>query len=289
VTKPGESDPARPDETEQAIPAKPATEGAPTGNAKPATEGTGTDTSTDAAEATPAHREPADSERAEPAPAQPETAQPAPAQSERAEPASAQPAPAQSEPAEAAPPKAVPARAKPIGKPVMKELDDEPVMPTAKEAALRAQAKRRFEEPPPRTLRISFYFFVASGLVWLASMVISLIYKQALIDAEVERMRGEDTTLTPDQIASGVTQILWIVLVAAATFTVFLALFGYKAIEGTRRARTLVTIFTSVLVLFHLLLNSTPPGILSALLGLTGLALLWSPSARAYFPPRELR
>ncbi|MDQ3789923.1 MAG: hypothetical protein M3422_22100, partial [Actinomycetota bacterium] len=165
--------------------------------------------------------------------------------------------------------------------------DDEPVMPTAREAALRAQAKRRFEEPAPRTLRISFYFFVAAGLIWLASMVISLIYKQDIIDAQIEASR--DTDLTPDQIANGVTQILWIVTIAALTFTVFLGLFGYKATEGTRRARTLVTIFGTILVLFHLLLNGTPPGILSAMFCLVGLALLWSPSARKYFPPRELR
>lgn len=164
---------------------------------------------------------------------------------------------------------------------------DEPVMPTAREEAMRAQAKRRFEEPPPRTLRISFYFLVASGLIWFASMVVSLLYKQSIIDAEIKR--NTDPKLTPDQIANGVTQILWIVLIAAVTFTVFLGLFGWKAIDGTRRARTLVTIFGTVLVLFHLLLNGTPPGILSAMFCLVGLALLWSPSARRYFPPRELR
>ncbi|GAB1508303.1 hypothetical protein [Actinophytocola sp. KF-1] len=202
-----------------------------------------------------------------------------------------EPAPA----ADAEPEKAGPAAthaAKPTAKPKIEKAppiraDDEPVMPTAREAAMRAQAKRRFEEPAPRTLRISFYFFVAAGLIWLASMVISLIYKQDIIDAQIEASKGTD--LTPDQIANGVTQILWIVTIAALTFTVFLGLFGYKATEGTRRARTLVTIFGIILVLFHLLLNGTPPGILSAMFCLVGLALLWSPSARGYFPPRELR
>jgi hypothetical protein len=205
------------------------------------------------------------------------------------------PDPVEPEPAGAEPEKKAEPEPKPKAKPARPRIekappvraDDEPVMPTAREAALRAQAKRRFEEPAPRTLRISFYFFVASGLIWLASMVISLIYKQDIIDAQIEASKGTD--LTPDQIANGVTQILWIVTIAALTFTVFLGLFGYKATEGTRRARTLVTIFGTVLVLFHLLLNGTPPGILSAMFCLVGLALLWSPSARKYFPPRELR
>jgi hypothetical protein len=211
----------------------------------------------------------------------PDPVEPADTEPENAEPETkAEPEP-EPEPA----PKAKPAKAKLEKAPPISA--DEPVMPTAREAAARAQAKRRFEEPAPRTLRISFYFFVASGLIWLASMVVSLIYKQDIINAQIEASR--DTELTPDQIANGVTQILWIVTIAALTFTVFLGLFGYKATEGTRRARTLVTIFGTVLVLFHLLLNGTPPGILSAMFALVGLALLWSPSARKYFPPRELR
>lgn len=221
----------------------------------------------------------------EPAGTEPEKAAVTPA---AAEPAAAEPgAEPKPEPeSEPAPkPTAKPARAKVEKAPPIPA--DEPVMPTHREAAMRAQAKRRFEEPAPRTLRISFYFFVASGLIWLASMIASLIYKQQIIDAEIER--NTDPKLTPEQIANGVTQILWIVLIAAVTFTVFLALFGHKATQGTRRARTLVTIFGTVLVLFHLLLNGTPPGILSAMFCLVGLALLWSPSARRYFQPRERR
>ncbi len=152
--------------------------------------------------------------------------------------------------------------------------------------ALRAQAKRRFEEPPPRTLRFSFYFFTAAGGIWLLSMIASLIYKQDIINSEVKR--NTNPKISPDQIAGAVNQILWVVTIAALAFTVFLALFGYKATDGTRRARTLVTIFAVVLILFHLLLNGTQLGILSAMFALVGLALLWSPSARKYFPPRHV-
>jgi hypothetical protein len=167
---------------------------------------------------------------------------------------------------------------------LMAELEKAP--PPPYDAKLRAQAKRRFEEPPPGTLRFSLYFFVAAGGIWLLSMVASLIYKQDIIDNEIKR--NTNPKVTPDQIAGAVNQILWIVTVAALAFTVFLALFGYKAREGTRRARTLVTIFAAVLVLFHLLLNGTRFGILSAMFALAGLALLWSPSARRYFAPRQV-
>jgi hypothetical protein len=204
-----------------------------------------------------------------------------------AEPAGAE-EPAEAEPADKAKPdKAV------ISEPLMAELEkappapEEPVMPTAREAAASLQARRRFEEPPPRMLKFSFYFFLAAGLVWLISMIVTLVLKDQIIVGEVDRNKNPD--LTPDQIASGVSQILWVVTIAAVTFAVFLGLFGYKATEGTRRARTLVTIVATVMILFHLLLNGTVFGILSAFLALLGLALLWSPTARTYFPPRDRR
>ena len=189
------------------------------------------------------------------------------------------------EPATKAEPPAVPKPAAPVedAEPLMAELEKAP--PAPRERELRAQAKRRFEEPPPRTLRFSFYFFTGSGLIWLLSMVASLIYKQDIINNEIKRNQNPD--ITPEQISAAVNQILWIVTVAALAFTIFLALFGYKATEGTRRARTLVTIFATMLVLFQLLLNGTQLGVLSAMFALVGLALLWSPSARKYFPPRQ--
>ena len=164
--------------------------------------------------------------------------------------------------------------------------DVEKAPPLPREEALRAQAKRRFEEPAPRTLRFSFYFFTAAGAIWLLSMIASLIYRQDIIDSEIKR--NKDPKITPEQITGAVNQILWIVTIAALAFTVFLALFGYKATQGTRRARTLVTIFAAILVVFHLLLNGTQLGILSAMFALVGLALLWSPSSRKYFPPRQV-
>jgi small-conductance mechanosensitive channel len=117
-------------------------------------------------------------------------------------------------------------------------------------------------------------------------MVLSLIYKQQIIDAQIKA--NKDPKISAAQLTSAVNQILWIVTVAALAFTIFLALFGYKATEGTRRARTLVTIFAVMLVIFHLFLNGTQLGILSAMFGLVGLALLWAPSSRAYFPPRQV-
>jgi hypothetical protein len=253
VTKPGNSDPAEPTADKAAEPeaeAAPTSEAAPAPEAEPAREATAAKPA-EAAEAT-AEDKPEAEKSAED--------KPTAAKSAKARRAAADP------------------------EPLMAELEKAPRPP--REEVIRARAKRRFEEPPPRTLRFSFYFFTASGLVWLVSMVASLIFKNDIINAEIERNQNPD--ITPEQIANAVTQILWIVTIAALAFTVFLALFGYKATEGTRKARTLVTIFSTMLVIFHLLLNGTSLGILSALLSLIALALLWSRSARAYLPSREL-
>jgi hypothetical protein len=244
--------------------------------------------------AKPAEGEPAETRTAEPESAEAQAAEAEATEAERteaerteagaarAETTAAGAEPAATTPAEDKPTaKARRARAAEDAEPLMAELEKAPPPPSVS-----AQAKRRFEEPAPRTLRFSLYFFVAAGGIWLISMVASLIYKQDIINNEIKRNTNPD--ITPDQISSAVNQILWIVTIAALAFTIFLALFGYKATEGTRRARTLVTIFAVVLILFHLLLNGTQLGILSAMFALVGLALLWSPSARKYFPPRQV-
>lgn len=212
------------------------------------------------------------------------------APAEPAEPELAEPEPAAAKPETEAKPaaKATPAKARKPKlvdpEPLMAELEKAP--PPPREQELRAQAKRRFEEPPPRTLRFSFYFFTAAGLVWLVSMIVSLFYKQTIIDDQIKS--NKNPNVTPEQITGAINQLLWILIIASLAFTVFLGLFGYKATEGTRRARTLVTIFAAIMVLFHLLLAPSQLGILSALLAVTGLALLWSPSSRKYFPPRQV-
>jgi hypothetical protein len=280
VTKPGNSDPEEATTDKAPAPTEPTPEPEATAEPESATsEATG--------------------KPAEPAPAEEAPAEPEPVEAKAAEPADAEP---EAKPAEAKPVRPAKARkAAADPEPLMAELEEAPPAPREEalrakrrfgasppppEEALRDQAKRRFEEPAPRTLRYSFYFFAAAGLVWLASMVASLIFKQDIIDAQIKN--NTNTKVTPEQIANAVTQILWIVTVASLAFTVLLGLFGYKATEGTRRARTLVTIFSAVMIAFHVLLNGTQPGILSAFLALIGLALLWSPSARKYFPPRQL-
>jgi hypothetical protein len=187
-----------------------------------------------------------------------------------------------------------PAKAPEAKAPKAKPADDEPLMtdlekapPVPRDQAARAQAKRRFEEPAPRTLRFSFYFFTAAGLIWVANAIQYLVFKQEIIDQQVELNQNPD--ITPQQYADALTQIFWIMLVAAVTFTVFLGLFGHKATEGKRRARTLVTTFAVILLLFHIMFNLTQLGLLSALLALVALSLLWSKSSRAYFPPRDVR
>ncbi len=268
MTKPGNSDPQEPDKTPQ--PAEALTEAEPTAESGPATDAEPS-TEAPAAEAEPTAAA-SDTPGDEVEPAE-ETKPAAEAKPVEAKPVEDKPA------AKAASAKA--RRARPVGaEPLMADLEKAP--PTPRTEALRAQATRRFEEPPPRTLRFSFYFFAGSGLVWIVNAIQYLVFKQDIVDAQADL--APELRATPDQINNSI----WAMVVLAVTFTAFLGLFGYKATEGKRRARTLVTIFSAMLVIFHLLLNGSPLGLLSALLSLTALALIWSKSARAYFPPRQV-
>ncbi|HEX6357236.1 hypothetical protein [Actinophytocola sp.] len=260
MTKPGNSDPQEPGKAARTEEAEPATAVEQTTEATPALD------TEPSAKADPAEET---AEEAEP------VAEPANAESV------AEAAPAAEGSGESVKPAAKARRARPVDtEPLMSDLEKAP--PTPRTEALRAQAKRRFEEPPPRTLRFSFYFFVGAGLIWVVNAIQYLVFKQDIIDAQADI--APELRATPDQINNSI----WAMIVLSVTFTAFLGIFGYKATEGTRRARTLVTIFSTMLVIFHVLLNGAPLGLLSALLGLTGLALIWSRSSRSYFPPRQV-
>lgn len=192
--------------------------------------------------------------------------------------------PAKADDTEAPDVEAKPAKAKPAEK-RRARVDLEKAPPVSKDEALRAQAKRRFEEPPPRMLRFSFYFFLGAGILWVITGVLLLVNKQGYIDALIA---DKNNKLSPQQTATSVGQLLWFYIIIAVVFAAFIGLFAYKATQGTRRARALVTIFAAILVFFHLILFRSQPGLLIAMFALVGLFLLWSRSARSYFPPRNV-
>ena len=191
---------------------------------------------------------------------------------------------------EAAPePEAVAARDEPEPEPAELEKApplpaEEPVMPTAAEAS-RAAARRRGEMPRPKVLTYAFYASILSGAVGLASAIVLFLAKADLVDQAQEI--NTTRKLSAAEAEKAVTSLLWLYAVVVVALGAFLILFAYKAMDGLRRARMMALIITLILLLFDFYLFGTQLGQFSGLLAAVTIGLMYLPSTREYFPPRQ--
>lgn len=217
-----------------------------------------------------------------------ETTEPRPAEPEAAGTTDAPESTDDAEPAKDAPVKDAPA-AEPVAVPVT-ELEkappvrEEPVMPTAKEAAA-ATVRRRGEVARPNVVRIAFYLAIASTLVGLFSALDLFLSKAELVDSALSI--DTPNPLTPQEADRAVSSLLWLYLVVVAALGAFLVLFAYKAQDGVRRARMMSLIITLILLLFHFYFFGTVYGQVSGLFAAITIALLYVPSTREFFGPRQ--
>jgi hypothetical protein len=198
------------------------------------------------------------------------------------------------EPAESAEPETVADKEKPEehAEPVVVEpvaaaefekappVPDEPVMPTAAEAA-----RRRSDLPRPKVLRIAFYLAIASAVVGVYS-AIELFLNKADLVRSAQTIKTPNP-LTPEEADRAVTSLLWLYLVVVVVLGAFITLFVYKAQDGVRRARMMALIVTLILMIFHFYFFGTAFGQISGLFGAITIALLYLPSTREYFGPRQ--
>jgi cytochrome bd-type quinol oxidase subunit 2 len=156
-----------------------------------------------------------------------------------------------------------------------------PVMPTADEAA--AQARPANERPAP--VRYAFMVWVLAGIIAVLNGIVLLANKQRLVDVWTQ---NKAPGITDEQVARGATTLLWMFLVAAVVFALLFALFAYKAQEGVRRARVMLTVLCVVTVAFYILILRTSLGLMAAMLSIIATVLLYLPSANVFFRPRDL-
>ncbi|MFL6140796.1 MAG: hypothetical protein ACJ72N_02855 [Labedaea sp.] len=159
--------------------------------------------------------------------------------------------------------------------------EESQVMPTAAEAAAAAGTVRE----RPAAVRYAFVVWVLAGAFGIANAVDLFVHKQQIVDTW---MRTKDPQVTNEQVVSSVSSLLWMLLLAAVVFTVFFTLFAYKAQEGVRRARLLLTMLCVLSVAFYFTLMRTTFGLTAALLTLIGAAMLYLPKSNEYFAPRDL-
>ncbi|ANN20952.1 hypothetical protein SD37_38775 [Amycolatopsis orientalis] len=142
----------------------------------------------------------------------------------------------------------------------------------------------------PKPVAISFWLWIATGVVLVAGQIALLVLKQELTDGIIKQITENPVPgqpVDPAQIASGVNTLLWMLLGGAVTFAVLFALFAYKAREGTRSARTVLTVGAVFLVAVELFVLRGALNVfllVATLLTAIALILLYLPSVAAYFP-----
>jgi hypothetical protein len=142
-------------------------------------------------------------------------------------------------------------------------------------------SQRRSEPPRPAVVRYAVIVWVTAGAVGVLNGLLLLLNKGALTDLYVNANR--DPNITNDQIARRVTTSVWAILVISVVLAVLFTLSAYKAQDGARRARLMLTLLCVIVVVFYNLLVQTPAGLLSGLLALAGAVLLYLPKANEYF------
>lgn len=169
------------------------------------------------------------------------------------------------------------------GAPERRESDDERrAKGLPPEPSVPGQARDAVKPPTPVT--VAFWLYVLAGLVLVASFAFTLTQQEAVSNALIDLNTND--SLDEEQIRTGVTALLWTLFVGSVVFAILFALFGWKAREGTRSARTILTVLAAVTLLIQLLLFSTSLLILvAAFLTVVATALLYLPSVADYFPP----
>lgn len=155
-----------------------------------------------------------------------------------------------------------------------------PVMPTAREAAAAAGDK-----PPPAVVNWGFYVIALAVVVGVVGAIYLMLNKDTLVNNQLTLEGAEK--ITREEAERVVSNALWTLIVINVVFGAFQGLFAYKAREGQRKARMLVTIATVIVVVFHYLAVPTLFGQLAGLLAAIGCALLYLPGARDFYPPRQ--
>ncbi|TNC28792.1 hypothetical protein FG385_04670 [Amycolatopsis alkalitolerans] len=143
------------------------------------------------------------------------------------------------------------------------------------------------EEPepvaPPKPVEVSFWLWVTSGVVFIVGYAIIFFARDRIIDSVIKG--NTSSAVNPDQIRSGTTVLLAVLLVGAVSFAAMYVLFAYKARQGTRSARTVLVFLMAITVLFQVALPfSSLVTLVATLVGLIALALLFLPKVTAYFP-----
>lgn len=149
---------------------------------------------------------------------------------------------------------------------------------------------------PPQLVRAAFVVLCVAAVLVVVGFVLMLkngehIVEQ-LMDAYTKaRNAGDSTTartgVTETDVQEGVPGLLAMLTFGGAVIAALLVLFGYKAREGSRSARTRAAAMVVVIAVFVVGMPSSfvNVGLIAALVaGAVGIVMLHLPSVAGYFP-----
>lgn len=140
----------------------------------------------------------------------------------------------------------------------------------------------RPETPSP--VKVSFWLWVASGVVFVLGYVMLFVLRDQAVQAAIRNTKLAPPRITPDTIRAGLSLLLAMLMVGAICYALLSLLFAWKARQGTRSARTVLTIMTLLSLLFQLLSGYwSPVTLIGSLIGLVALLLMFLPKVTPYF------
>ncbi|MBB4686597.1 hypothetical protein [Amycolatopsis jiangsuensis] len=137
---------------------------------------------------------------------------------------------------------------------------------------------------PPRPVHLAFVLVVVAAVVLVAGQVVTVLYKQQLVDEAIRQSAQSGQKFDAGQVQANATTLVWALFVGALCFGALMVLFAWKSREGTRSARTVVTLLAVLGLVFQLGLVRSVFSVVSSLLLVIALVLLYLPSVAEYFP-----
>ncbi|MET9264850.1 hypothetical protein [Amycolatopsis sp. NPDC004079] len=137
---------------------------------------------------------------------------------------------------------------------------------------------------PPTPVHAAFVLAILAALVVVAGQVLTVLLKQQLVDRAVEQVQKSGQKVDVAQVQANANTLVWAMLIGALCFGALLVLFAWKAREGTRSARSIVTLLAVLGIVFELGVIRSIFSIVASLALIVMLILLYLPKVADYFP-----
>jgi len=163
--------------------------------------------------------------------------------------------------------------------------DDEGTGPTVPEGLSWTPADPGPHHEPvhaPTPVNVSCGLWGVAGVLLIGGFVLTVSHQDRIV-ADFMASAGEQD-ISRAQLADGISTAVWGLLIGAVAYAGLLGLFAYKAREGTRSARSVLTGLTVVLVLSQFVLFPNTVTVMACVVAVVAVVLLYLPSVATHFP-----